>query len=185
MSKPTLSLPSKRTCILGQCDNCKTVSISDDLKHYLPNVQDKNVHYNVFETIETQHYNNSGKLVSYIRTARVDEHDSVETIINKLQVLAEKYLLHHFFVINDKVHWKKFLQATQYYTLWLDYSQNIAFTEKKQVQSTHFSVRQYMLHNQSPKAQMMKRLCVSLVRQYKPRKCADILYHQEHNSQSS
>ena len=131
MSKPTLSLPSKRTCILGQCDNCKTVSISDDLKHYLPNVQDKNVHYNVFETIETQHYNNSGKLVSYIRTARVDEHDSVETIINKLQVFAEKYLLHHFFVINDKVHWKKFLQATQYYTLWLDYSQNIAFTEKK------------------------------------------------------
>ena len=61
-----------------------------------------------------QHYNNSGKLVSYMCTARVDKHDPVETIINNLQVLAEKYLLHRFFVINDKVHWKKFLQATQY-----------------------------------------------------------------------
>ena len=61
-----------------------------------------------------QHYNNSGKLVSYMCTARVDKHDPVETIINKLQVLAEKYLLHRFFVINDNVPWKKFLQATQY-----------------------------------------------------------------------
>ena len=88
-----------------------------------------------------------------MRTAQVGKHNSVETIINKLQVLAEKYLLHHFFVVNDKVYWKKFLQATQYYALWLDYSQNIAFTEKKQVQSAHFSGRQHMLHNtviQSP-----------------------------------
>ena len=82
----------ERTCILGQRDNCKIVNISDDLKNYLPNVQAKNVHYYVFETVETQYYNKSGKLVSYMRTARVDKHDSVETIINKLQVLAEKYL---------------------------------------------------------------------------------------------
>ena len=89
-----------------------------------------------------------------MRTARVDKHDSFETIINKLQVLAEKYLLHQFFVVNDKRYWKKkILQVTQYYTLWLDYSQNIAFTEKKQVQSAHFSGRQHTLHNtviQSP-----------------------------------
>ena len=46
-----------------------------------------------------------------------------------------------------------FLQVTQYYTLWLDYSQNIAFTEKKQVQVAHFSGKQHTLHNtviQSP-----------------------------------
>ena len=86
-------------------------------------------------------------------TAQVDKHDSVKTINNNLQVLAEKCLLHRFFVVNDKVYWKKFLQVTQYYTFWLDYSQNIAFTEKKQVQSAHFSGRQHMLHNtviQSP-----------------------------------
>ena len=58
----------KRTCILGQCDNCKIVNISDDLKNYLLNVQAKNVHCDVFETVETQYYNKSGKLVSYMRT---------------------------------------------------------------------------------------------------------------------
>ena len=58
----------KRTCILGQCDNCKIVNISDDLKNYLLNVQAKNVHCDVFETVETQYYNKSGKLVSYMHT---------------------------------------------------------------------------------------------------------------------
>ena len=45
----------RRTCILGQCDNCKIVNISNDLKNYLPNVQAKNVHYYAFETAETQY----------------------------------------------------------------------------------------------------------------------------------
>ena len=51
----------------------------------------------VFETVKTQYYNKSGKLVSYMHSARLDKHDSVETIIYKLQVLAEKYLLNRFF----------------------------------------------------------------------------------------
>ena len=58
-----------------------------------------------------------------------------------------------FFVINDKFYWKNFCQTKKDQTLWLDYSQNIAFTEKKQVQSAHFSGRQHTLHNtviQSP-----------------------------------
>ena len=53
----------------------------------------------VFETVKTQYYNKSGKLVSYMRSARLDKHDSVETIIYKLQVLAEKYLLNRFFFV--------------------------------------------------------------------------------------
>ena len=116
------------------------------MKNYLPNVQAKNVHHYIFETVETQYYNKSGKLVSYISTARVDKHDSMKTITNKLQVLAEKYFLHRFFVVIDKIYWKKFLQAIQYYKLWLD-SQNIAFAEKKQVQSAQFWGRQHTLHN--------------------------------------
>lgn len=53
-----------------------------------------------------------------------------------------------FFVVNDKVYWKKmFLKNTQHHTLWLDYSQNIAFKEKRQVQSAHFSGKQQTLHN--------------------------------------
>ena len=129
-----------RTCILSQCDkNCKIVNISADLAKVLPKAKTKKVHYYVFETVDTQYYNKRGKLVSYSRTARVDKHDFVENIIEQLQLLAHKYILHRFFVINDKVYWKKFLQSTEYHTLWLDYSQNIALTEKKQVQSAQES----------------------------------------------
>ena len=85
----------KRTWILGQCDNCKIVNISNDLKNYLPNVQAKNVHYYVFKQL--RHSTTiRGKLVSYMCAAWVDKHDPVETIISKLQVMAEKYLLHRF-----------------------------------------------------------------------------------------
>ena len=86
-------------------------------------------------------------MVTYTQTAHVDKNDLIENIAKQLQILAEKYLLHRFFVVNDKCYWKKFLDQTEHYTLWLDYSQNIAFKEKKQAQSAHFSGRQHTLHN--------------------------------------
>ena len=52
-----------------------------------------------------------------------------------------------FFIIYDFIYWRRFLSETEHYTLWLDYSQNINFTEKRQVQSAHFSGRQHPLHN--------------------------------------
>ena len=86
-------------------------------------------------------------MVTYTQTAHVDKNDLIENIAKQLQILAEKYLLHRFFVVNDKCYWKKFLDQTEHYILWLDYSQNIAFKEKKQAQSAHFSGRQHTLHN--------------------------------------
>ena len=64
------------------------------------------------------------------------------------------YLIHRFFIINDFIYWRRFLSETEHDTLWFDYSQNINFTEKRQVQSAHFSGRQHTLHNtvlQAPK----------------------------------
>ena len=52
---------------------------------------------------------------------------------------------------------KSFL-VKQHHTLWLDYSQNIAFNKKKQVQSAHFSGRHHTLHNtiiQGPDAKIL------------------------------
>ena len=122
-----------RECILGQCkNNCKITCISDDLKNDMAKIKSKKVHYYVFKTVETKYHNKHGKLVTYTRTARVDKNDLIENIAKQLQILAEKYLLHRFFVVNDKCYWKKFLDQTEHYTLWLDYSQNIAFKEKKQ-----------------------------------------------------
>ena len=85
------------------------------------------VNSDVFDTVEIQYYNKSGKLVCS-QNAQVNKHELVGNIINQLQVLAQKYILHRFFVINNKVYWEK---TTNYHTLWLNYSQNIAFTEKK------------------------------------------------------
>ena len=136
-----------RECILGQCkNNCKITCISDDLKNDMAKIKSKKVHYYVFETVETKYHKKHGKLVTYTRTARVDKNDLLENIARQLQILAEKYFLHRFFVVNEKCCWKKFLDQTEHYTLWLDYSQNIAFKEKKQAQSVHFSGRQHTLH---------------------------------------
>ena len=90
---------------------------------------------------------------SYTRTAHVNKHDTIESII-----LSKQYLLHCFFVVNDKCYWKKFLDKTEHHTLWLDYTQNIAFNEKKQVQPAHFSGKQHTLHNtviQSPDGKIL------------------------------
>ena len=62
-------------------------------------------------------------------------------------------MLHRFFVVSHKCYRKKFLDKTEHHTLWLGYSQNIAFNEEKQVESAHFSGGQHNLHNtiiQSP-----------------------------------
>ena len=71
----------------------------------------------MFETAETQYYNKNGKFVTYSRTAQVDKHDFVENIIDQLQLLAQRYVLLHFFVINDKVYWEKNLSNTAPHTL--------------------------------------------------------------------
>ena len=142
-------------CILGKCENkCKVLNILDDLNPQLQEKSSKNVHFYVSETVETKFFNTVGKEVSYNRTAQVDKEDSIENVIKQLQCLANHYLLHRFFILNDKFYWDKFLNETDHYTLWLDYSQNIAFKEKKQLQSAHFSGRQHTLHNtviQAPK----------------------------------
>ena len=114
--------------------NCKITNISNDLV----TVKSKKAHYYIFETVQTQYYNKNGKLTSYTCTARVNKHDIIESIISQLQILSEQYLFHRFFIVNDTCYWKKFLHKTEYRTLWPDYSQNIAFNEKKQVQSAHF-----------------------------------------------
>ena len=131
------------------------MNIGEDLKDQLSDFElnMKKANYYVFETVTTKYFNKNGKQVSYTRTARVDKNESLHSIINQLQQLAKNYLLHRFSVVNDRIYKKEFLETTENPTLWLDYSQNIAFTEKKQVQSAHFSGRQHILHNtviQSP-----------------------------------
>ena len=74
-----------RECILGQCqNNCKITNISNDLKNYLVTVKSKKAHYYIYETVQTQQNNKNGKLESYTRTAHVNKHDTIESIISQL-----------------------------------------------------------------------------------------------------
>ena len=100
-----------------------------------------------FSNVATSYFNTARKKVVYNRTTRVDKHESLSSVIMELQHLSQKYLLHRFNVSNDNYYWKLFLETTESYVLWLDYSQNIKLTEKNQVQSAHFSGRQHTLHN--------------------------------------
>ena len=104
----------------------------------------------VFETVKMKYFNKLGKQVSYDRTACVDKKD----LIQNIKVLICFVLFIYFFFRNDFIYWQRFLRETEHDTHWLDYSQKINFTEKRQVQSAHFSGRQNTLQNtvlQAPK----------------------------------
>ena len=149
----------QRDCILGKCQNkCEILSMSDDLKGQRLDEDKKVVSFYVFETVKTEYFNKLGKEVSYDQTARVDKKDLIQNIISQLQSVAMHYLIHHFVIINDFIYWRRFLSETEHYTLWLDYSQNINFTEKRQVQSAHFSGRQHTPHNKFYKHPKMENI---------------------------
>ena len=78
---------------------------------------------------------------------RVDKKDRLFGIIDQLQHLAQKYLVHRFMVCNDTYYWKNFIQNSPFHIFWVDYSQNINLTEKFQVQSADYSGKQQTLHN--------------------------------------
>ena len=71
----------------------------------------------------------------------VDKKDTLFEIIDQLQHLAQKYLVHRFMIGND-TYWKYFIQNSPFDVVWLDYSQNINLTEKFQVQSLDYSGNQ-------------------------------------------
>ena len=109
-------------------------------------IKSQKAHYYIFETVQT------------VCTTHANKHDTTESIISQLQLLSEQYLLHCFFLVNNRCYWKKFLDKTGHHTHWLNYSQNTAFNKKKQVQSAYFSGRQHTLHNtviQSPDSKIL------------------------------
>ena len=137
-------------CINGKCENhCKARCVADDLKVEIKeaNRLKNNIHYYQFEKITTFYHNTVGKKVSYDRTGRVDRKASLEEIVKKLQAGALGYLQHRYLYKNDTFYWKKFLAETDNPVIWIDYSQNLAFKERKQAQSANYSGVQQTLHN--------------------------------------
>ena len=67
-------------------------------------------------------------------------------VISHLQNLAAKYLFDQVSVHCGQVYWQEFLNQWTHYILWLNYSQNIALKERRQVKLIHFSGKQQTLH---------------------------------------
>ena len=121
-------------CISGTCENkCKIRSVMRDLKKEVTeaNKLKNKISYFVFEPVTTFYFNKNGEKVSYDQTTRVNKHETLEEIVQKLEMSSASYLKHQFLDRNYSYYWKNFLRNSKFHTLWLDYSQNLAFKEKK------------------------------------------------------
>ena len=69
-------------------------------------------------------------------------------IVEKLEKCRLKYLVHRFLVVENTHHWKIILaDQSESKPIWhMDFSENLQFTPKYEVQDVHFSKRQFSQH---------------------------------------
>ena len=80
---------------------------------------------------------------TYTRTKRNDKIDLVGIILNNLLAEKSKYLLHRKIVDVDSMCWKPYMSnQNAKLTIHMDFSMNIALTNKKECQSAHFGGKQ-------------------------------------------
>ena len=87
-----------------------------------------------------------GKRIEYTRTTRTDHSEPVHKLVAELSEARDKYLKHRTYVDNCN---SVFPLMKETYTgkfVELDYSQNLSLRPKDEVQSAHFSGRQFTLH---------------------------------------
>ena len=115
----------KLSCINGKCENRCT--INNEIKNNYD--WNKPISYYEFVHVIEMYYNKQGG--EYKRTMRNDVNDvKLKDVYEKLQEGAREYLVHQHHILLDKVYWSRFLDETDLYVTWVDYSQNIKLTEK-------------------------------------------------------
>ena len=105
-------------CILGKCKNkCSITDLKSCIsKHYQPKQGEENFLLSyVFEKVMTNYFNEQSKVCFYDRVTRVDKKSTLFGIIDQLQHLAQKYLVHRFMVSNDTYYWKNFIQNNPFH----------------------------------------------------------------------
>ena len=100
----------------------------------------KIIKYYVFEKVSELFYFDESGQKKYYRMGRIDKYVL-------LQQRASDYLIHRYHVSCHTIYWKKFLEETDEYVLWLDYSIDIKLTPKTEAQSAHYSGKQPTLHD--------------------------------------
>ena len=89
---------------------------------------------------------NGGKPIEYTRTARVDDVKPVMHLVCLIKDGSKKYKKHQSYVDNCSYIYPMMKDAYSGKFIELDFSQNLALRPKLEVQSAHFSNKQYTLH---------------------------------------
>ena len=93
------------------------------------------------------YFDKRGKEKKFYRITRRDYQKPLFEVYENLQECAAVYLEHRYYVAFDHVYWGHFLEETNHYVIWLDYSMNISLTPKREAQSVHYSGKQHTLHD--------------------------------------
>ena len=111
-----------------------------------PEISDeKAINYYVFE-VKTESYLKNGKQVEYKRTARLAKNENVCKIVEQLKLSRDEYLKHRSHVTNVNTVLPVITDAFNGKYIELDFSENLAMKPKYEVQSAHFSGKQFCLH---------------------------------------
>ena len=107
----------------------------------------KIIKYYVFEKVSEFNFDQSGQKMVYYRMGRIDKYAPLIDVYKLLQQRASDYLIHRYHVSCNTIYWKEFLEETDEYVLWLDYSMNMKFTPKTEAQSALYSGKQHTFHD--------------------------------------
>ena len=105
----------------------------------------KEVTFYIFETKE-EFYIKNGEEKSYERCTRVDKKEPVSKVVERLLSTGENYLRHRSHVKNVNKVLPSMRDSHDGRYIELDFSENLAFKPKFEVQDAHFSGKQFTLH---------------------------------------
>ena len=137
------------TCVNRKCKECRTC-LSANLK-----CTDSNqlVSVDQFETV-VREYNKLNRSKNKIEkkktklTDRVTKEMTYQELYKKILSMRKTYMIHKYFVYNDKYQWPKILSTVPEYgeITHSDYSENMSQLHKREAQSCHFNKKPYSLH---------------------------------------
>ena len=102
--------------------------------------------YYEYKRIKESYYAENGKSVEYTRTARFDLCEPVCKLVQKLRDIGPKHLKHRTYVDNCAAAFPLLKETYEGKFIELDFSQNLPLRPKDEVQSAHFSGKQFTLH---------------------------------------
>ena len=107
---------------------------------------DKPCKFYSYQKVVESHIGNGGKPIGYTRTSRIDYVKPVMHLVSLIKDGSKKYKKHRSYVDNCSSVYPMMKDAYSGKFIELDFSQNLALRPKLEVQSAHFSNKQYTLH---------------------------------------